>query len=161
MLALPLSGRPDATLADSLGRTALHHLLANLGTPDHVLIQFVSHRDVLSTLFVPDTAGFSPWHYSLRFLRLAVCEAFLKLAGDGRAADDLLRHPDPDGRTALHHVAAQILAVRQSRQGSGHVETQLPRDHFERCMVLWRRCIEVEKEALNVVDKEGNTPFHA
>ncbi|KAL6411649.1 Ankyrin-3 [Ilyonectria robusta] len=141
----------DATLVDDEGKTALHHLLDNPGMPDDVLVQFIHRKEVAPTLFMRDHNGFLPFHYALRILRPEICDLLLSKGAS-------LLEPDPNGLTALHYVAKQCFATHRSRRSSGHLQIDLPKDYFDRCLALWRRFL-AEGGSINVADKLGNTPL--
>ncbi|TPX18342.1 uncharacterized protein E0L32_011753 [Thyridium curvatum] len=144
----------DATLVDNEGKTPLHHLLENNAMPDDVLLQFIDHPEVTPTLFVKDKAGFSPLHYALRNLRPVVCESFCAKGAE-------LLEADPDGRTVLHHIAAQCLLTRRDPPGRSGFGIELDEDHFDRCRDLWVRYLSQKGSSINVIDNDGNTPLHA
>jgi len=143
----------DATLVDNDGKTPLHHLLDNPGMPDDVLIQFINREEVAPTLSSKDKDGYSPFHYSLRILRPAVCEVLLSKGSS-------ILDPDPNGLTALHYIASQWYASRRSLNSIGGLPQDLPSDHFDRCLALWQRFI-AERGSINARDNAGNTPLHA
>ncbi|CAM1510896.1 Fc.00g084090.m01.CDS01 [Cosmosporella sp. VM-42] len=143
----------DATLVDNDGKTALHHLLDNPGMPDDVLLQFVNREEVASTLLVKDNDGFSPFHYALRSFRPEVCDLMLSKGAN-------LLEPDPNGLTALHHIAAQCLATFRSPREKGHLRVNLSEDYFGQCVALWQRFI-TEGGSINGTDKAGNAPLFA
>jgi ankyrin repeat protein len=144
-----LDNNAVASLVDNDGRTALHHLLANARWPDDVLVEFINRKEVAPTLLVKDNAGFTPLHYALRILRPTVCDLLLSKGAD-------LLEPDPDGRTALHHIATQCLdTVRKSSRGSN---INLEVDFFDQCAALWQRFI-AEGGSINTADKAGYTPL--
>ncbi|KAF5002486.1 hypothetical protein FGRMN_311 [Fusarium graminum] len=157
---IPRKGQPlqildlgvDATLVDDSGKTALHHLLDNPSFPDEVLLEFIDRPEVTPTLFKPDRDGYTPFHYALRTLRPAVCEAFLAKGAD-------LLEPDPQGRTALHYIASQCLLQKRKIHDSSRHYMELGKDYFEQCMKLWKNFLSLGG-SINVSDDAGNTPLH-
>ncbi|CAI6094184.1 unnamed protein product [Clonostachys chloroleuca] len=140
----------DATLVDDKGKTALHHLLDNVGMPDNVLVEFLRRKEVAPTLLQKDKAGFSPFHYALRILRPDICELLLSLGAD-------LLEADPNGLTALHYIANHWYMT--SRSAAGHITIDLPQEYFGKCLALWKRFL-TEGGSVNCVDNSGNTPMH-
>lgn len=119
--------------------------------PDDVLVQFIHRKEVAPTLFMRDHNGFLPFHYALRILRPEICDLLLSKGAS-------LLEPDPNGLTALHYVAKQCFATHRSRRSSGHLQIDLPKDYFDRCLALWRGFL-AEGGSINVADKLGNTPL--
>ena len=148
-----LSLGADATLVDSFGKTALHHLLCNPGFPDVVLLDFVDREEVAPTLSQKDGKGFSPLHYALGTLRPAVCEALLAKGAD-------LLEPDPQGRTASHYIASQCLLSNRATSPFGRHTHKLADDFFDGCVSLWQRYLSLGG-SINAVDETGETPLHA
>src|SRR3569833_2108636 len=126
-----LDHKTKATLIDSDGKTALHHLLDNPGLPDDVLLQFIDREEVASTLLSKDKGGYSPLHYALRILRPAVCESLLSKGAQ-------LLEPDPNGLTALHYIATQWHANDRATLAPERLDIELPRDHLDGSLALWR-----------------------
>lgn len=125
----------DTTLVDDEGRTALHHLLGNPHAPESLVLDFISHPRVATTLFVKDNRGFSPFHCALRILRLEVCSFLLSKGAN-------ILEADPDGVTVLHHLAAQCIFRGVAEEG----------------LSLWRQFLEAGGD-INCRDKNGNTPL--
>jgi ankyrin repeat protein len=140
----------DASMVDEEGKTALHHLVNNSNMPDDVLMDFVKRDEVLSTLLLKDSHGFTPFHYALRTLRPQLCELMLSKGAD-------LLEPDPNGMTALHHIADQCLQVnRPSRRPTMYIS--VPKDYFNRCLGLWNMFLGMGG-SINVVNNMGDTPL--
>ncbi|KAM0421202.1 hypothetical protein ACHAPT_010922 [Fusarium lateritium] len=142
----------DAALVDHEGKAALHHLLNNPGMPDEVIVQFINREEVALTLLLKDNDGFSPLHHALRILRPEICELLLSKGAN-------LLESDPNGLTALHHIASQCLITGRSRFGEGYCDLDLPKDYLDRCVALWQRFI-AEGGSINAADGAGNTPLH-
>ncbi|KAB5515516.1 ankyrin repeat-containing domain protein [Coniochaeta sp. 2T2.1] len=142
-----LEHNADATLVDHEGKTALHHLLENPSVPDDVVLEFLNRKEVAPTLLRKDKAGFSPFHYALAILRPTICHFLLSKAAD-------LLEPDPNGLTALHHIALQCF---ESARYSGR-KVELPKDFFDHCLILWRLFL-AKGGSINSPDKNGNTPL--
>ncbi|KAM7217481.1 Ankyrin repeat-containing domain protein [Rhypophila decipiens] len=140
----------DATLVDNSGKTALHHLLLNEHPNDDTVVEFISREEVRPTLFLKDKGGYTPLHYALRFLRPTVCELLVSKGAN-------LLEADPNGRTALHHIADQINRTR--RPSPTVLEQDLPADYPDQCLALWNTFLN-QGGSINAVDKEGNTPLH-
>ncbi|KAF5664455.1 hypothetical protein FHETE_7046 [Fusarium heterosporum] len=157
---IPRRGQPlqildfgvDATLVDESGKTALHHLLENPSFPNEVLLEFIDRPEVTPTLFQPDKNGHKPFHYALRTLRPAICEAFLAKGAD-------LLEPDPQGRTALHYIASQCLLQDRNLHDSSRDYREVGKHYFEQCMKLWNKFLS-QGGSINVSDHAGNTPLH-
>jgi ankyrin repeat protein len=143
----------DASLVDSTGKTALHHLLSNPGYPDDVLIEFINREEVSPTLFQKDGEGYSPLHHALGTIRPAVCEALLAKGAD-------LMEPDRQGRTALHYIASQCLLQERNHVDPWRWYHDLKDDFFDGCVSLWQKYLS-QGGAINVVDNAGDTPLHA
>ena len=67
--------------------------------------------------------------------------------------------PDPDGRTALHHIAARL--IRESPLPPDRVQSDVESDAdlAGRWLTLRRRFM-AEGGSINAADKVGNTPLH-
>ncbi|KAK5659434.1 hypothetical protein OQA88_635 [Cercophora sp. LCS_1] len=142
----------DATCVDSNGRTALHLILDNSGMPDEVVMQFINRPEVAPVLFTRDNNGFTPFDYSLRLLRPKVVELFLEKGAN-------LLDVDPDGGTALHHIATQIFRTELQPRNGG-LANSLSKKYPRQCITLWDKSIAMGGD-INACDNEGNTPLHA
>jgi len=140
----------DASLVDDSGKTALHHLLINEHPFDDTIIQFINLEAVHPTLLVKDNDGFTPLHHALRFLRPAICELLVSKGAD-------LLEADPNGLTALHHIANQI--HRTTRPSPSVLDKDLPADYPDQCLALWQSFI-AQGGSINAPEKDGNTPLH-
>ncbi|KAM7190149.1 Ankyrin repeat-containing domain protein [Rhypophila sp. PSN 637] len=140
----------DATLVDNSGKTALHHLLLNEHPNDDTVVEFINREEVRPTLFLKDKGGYTPLHYALRFLRPKICELLVSKGAN-------LLEADPNGRTALHHIAGQINRTR--RPSPSVLEQDLPADYPDQCVALWNTFLN-QGGSVNAVDKQGNTPLH-
>ncbi|KAK4444770.1 ankyrin repeat-containing domain protein [Podospora aff. communis PSN243] len=140
----------DATLVDNNGKTALHHLLINEHPNDNTITEFINRDEVRPTLFIKDNDGYTPLHYALRFLRPEICELLLSKGAN-------LLEADPNGQTALHHIAHQINRTR--RPSPTVLETDLPADYESKCLALWNKCLS-QGGSINTADNQGNTPLH-
>ncbi|KAF7552102.1 hypothetical protein G7Z17_g4555 [Cylindrodendrum hubeiense] len=142
----------DATLVDYQGKTALHHILNNSGMPDDVIIEFINRPEVAPTLLTKDNDGYTPLQYALLELRPEVCEVLLSKGAD-------LLEPDPNGLTALHHIAARCLKNSRNPGRSGRLNIDLPKEYFDHSLALWNKFIDAGG-SINARDKEGTTPLH-
>jgi ankyrin repeat protein len=140
----------DASLVDNSGKTALHHLLINEHPNDNTIIEFINRDEVSPTLLMKDNDGYTPLHCALRFLRPEICELLLSKGAN-------LLEADPNGQTALHHIAHQINRTR--RPSPSVLEQDLPSDYQDMCLSLWNSYLS-QGGSINTVDNEGNTPLH-
>lgn len=143
----------DITAIDSEGRSALHHLLNNGEIEQDTILQFLERKPCQILSFQRDTKGFLPLHYALRTLRPPVCDVLVALGAD-------LREPDPDGATALHHIAAQVLRVHQPEALLGNLSQEHPANYFEGCLRLWQQYLSLNGD-INVRDAQGSPPLFA
>jgi ankyrin repeat protein len=122
--------------------------------PDEVLAKFINREEVAPTLLMKDKNGFSPFHYALRTLRPEICDLLLSKGAT-------LLEPDPNGLTALHHIAAQSLQTYRSSSAEDvmGLDVFLADDHFDQCLGLWQRFV-ADGCSVNAVDNAGDTPLH-
>lgn len=140
----------DPTLVDKSGKTALHHLLTNEHPFDDVITEFVNLDAVRPILLLKDNDGYTPLHYALRCLRPQICELLLSKGAN-------LVDADPNGQTALHHIANQINRIYRPSPTS--FSENLPFDYPDKCLALWNRFLS-EGGSINTPDKDGNRPLH-
>ncbi|KAI9164028.1 Ankyrin-2 [Paramyrothecium foliicola] len=147
-----LDAGADPSLLDNDGRSALHHILDNPDTPIEDVLEFTNRQEIAPLWFLKDKKGFSPFHYALCTLRLEVCELLLS-----KGANFL--EPDPDGQTALHHVARQCLNENKHSSIESTVsDISLPATWFDRCLSLWQQHLSAGG-SINATDNAGNPPL--
>lgn len=147
----------DITAVDSEGRNALHHLLDNLGIKQDVILQFLSRPACKPLLSQKDNKDFTPLHYALRLLRPQACEALINLGCDTLA-------PDPNGATALHHIASQALQIYHRSSSNSYSSHDLPASFFTDCVRLWTTYVSLGlagPDAINARDGNGDPPLFA
>ena len=143
----------DWSMSDDRGLHALHHLLDNPDMEQDTILEFLDHEAGKGLALRRDQKGFSPLHYALNLLRPAVCERLMDLGAN-------LLVPDPNGLTALHHIASHCRET-EHRQGSGiHVSRDHPQDWYEGCLRLHKRYQELGG-SVDDRNKQGSPPLFA
>ena len=142
--------KADLTAIDNEGRNALHHLLDNPDAElDHIL-EVLKHPVSKKLFKRKDNKGFTPLSLALRTLRPAVCESLMNMGAD-------LLEPDPNGATALHHIATQWLQVHAPHRRSRNFECHKP-EFYEGSERLWQKFSDLGGD-INARDNEGCTPL--
>ncbi|ORY57845.1 ankyrin repeat-containing domain protein [Pseudomassariella vexata] len=139
----------DIKALDGQGRTGLHIILDNPMIYEGHIIKFLQTKGGKELAHIRDIKGFTPLHYALRTLRPAICEALVDLGAN-------ILSPDPDGNTALHHIARQCLNFSQAPYMTDDFFLHPP-DYFDRCLRLWR-CYLFAGGSINVRDTRYNAP---
>ena len=150
MKVLNLGEKIDATAVDNLGKTALHYLLDNQGLPEETMLEFIEREEVKPILLTKDNAGYTPLHYALKNMHPKACQALLE-----RGAN--LLESDPEGVTALHHVAARCTEFNRTLW-SGRLPQPLAPDYKEQTLALWTEYIRLGGD-VNSADNSGDTPL--
>jgi ankyrin repeat protein len=140
----------DPLVVDNEGRNALHHLLDNPEMEEDAIIQFLTHDAAKTLLHQKDEKGFTPLHCSLRLLRPAVVQILLDMGAN-------LLSPDPNGATALHHIAAQCLRVKppSERSWCSRVHNS---EYYGALHDLWKKYLAIGG-SINVRDNAGSPPL--
>lgn len=145
-----LDHKANLTAIDSEGRSALHHFLDNADAEQEHILVFLKYEASKRLLKQRDGKGFTPLHCALRTLRPAVCKALMTMGAD-------LLEPDPNGSTALHHIAAQCLQfhapIRRSRNLQEH-----PPEYYEGCVQLFQTFLTLGGD-INARDNAGSPPL--
>ncbi|KUJ10009.1 ankyrin [Mollisia scopiformis] len=139
----------DLFAVDNDGRNALHHLLDNPDIEEPAIKQFLAHDAAKTMLHQKDNKGFTPLHCALRTLRPAIVEVLLYMGAN-------LQSPDPNGATALHHIAAQCLQVKRpsKKTWSGAHEPE----YYSGLLALWKKYLAMGG-SINVRDNAGSPPL--
>ncbi|KAF2494506.1 ankyrin [Lophium mytilinum] len=145
-----LENGADITVSDYEGRHALHHLLDTLESEDDTILQIMERDDCKSLIILKDNKGYSPLHRALHSLRPQVCEALIALGAH-------LLEPDPEGMTALHHMAPQCLKKYVSIRRFT-ARRDLPPDYKDQCYRLWQKYLTMGGD-IDARDNAGNPPL--
>ena len=116
------------------------------------ILEFLRRKECASLALKPDNRGFKPIHYALRRLRPAAIDVLLALGAD-------IMEPDPEGRTALHHIAGQCLTLRlESKERMLGMPQRRPDGFVDECLRLWRLYLD-SGGSIDAPDPEGNPPL--
>ncbi|WYZ33902.1 hypothetical protein EsH8_I_000178 [Colletotrichum jinshuiense] len=145
----------DIAAVDYDGRNALHILLANPGVQEDHILAFLSRPESRRLIHASDRYGFTPLQNALRMLRPTIVTKLLDLGSVG------LTEADPNGMTALHHIAGQCLSISASDPNWRlRKPTLQKRGYLNKCKELWKKCIALGAN-INQADADGNPPlFH-
>lgn len=107
---LLLAKGADISAVDNEGRNAFHHLLRSASRYKTLrashptdLKHFLAHPQAASLVLQKDAKGETPLHHAVRNCQLWAVDLLLDSGADPLEAD-------PDGNTALHHLASQFSA---------------------------------------------------
>ena len=145
-----LNHKTDFLAIDDDGRNALHHLFDNPDAEGEQILVFLKHPVSQKLFKQKDKKGFTPLHCALRLFRPAVCEALMEMGAD-------LLEPDPNGSTALHHIASQSLQYHAPHRRSRVLEQHKP-EFYEGCEQLWKKFLDLGGD-INARDNEGSPPL--
>jgi hypothetical protein len=119
---------------------------------DHILT-FLTKYGTRELVVQKDKRGFSALHCALRILRPKVCDILLSYGAN-------LLDPDPDGNTALHHIARQCL--RREVDGCGvirYTTCKTSSEYLKACLSIWRKCLSLGS-SVDVLDSRGLPPLY-
>jgi hypothetical protein len=118
---------------------------------DHIL-SFLSRSEIRELIARKDNHGFTALHYALRILRPAICDVLLSHGAD-------ILEPDPDGHTALHHIARQCLRTEVDLKGRiNYTSFRTTGEYVQACSALWDRYLAVGG-SLDVLDSKKQSPI--
>ncbi|TVY33699.1 Ankyrin [Lachnellula occidentalis] len=140
----------DPLLICNESRNALHHLLDNPEMEEEPILQFLALPSAKKLIHQKDLKGFTPIHCALRTMRPTIVEALLELGAS-------LLDPDPNGETALHHIAKQCLHM--SPPGKRYARDYGP-EYYDGLLSLWKRFLGLGGD-INVRDNTGAPPLFA
>lgn len=139
-----------------------HLLLKNPCARGGHIVQFLSRSETRPLIHDRDPAGWSTIQLALKILRP---EVVLKLLSVEPSLEADLLLPDPEGLTALHRIATQILHEKVPvHPDERNIDLYLrqPETFADDCKLLWKRCLAAGLD-INIPDEtsEGNPPlFH-
>ncbi|CZR55172.1 uncharacterized protein PAC_05058 [Phialocephala subalpina] len=140
----------DPLVTDDSGRHVMHHLCANEDMEEDAILQFLEFPAAKDLLLKKDKKGYSSLHEALKVLRPRTIEKLLSMGAN-------LQSPDPENKTALHHVAKQCLEITE-RQRASHLRREHPPEWHTGLYILWKKFL-ADGGDIDCKDKGGNTPL--
>lgn len=139
---------------DNDGKNALHHLCANEDIEEDTILQFLAHSSAPMLLSQKDKHGYLPLHFALIVLRPAIVDKILELI-----SQEYLLIADPEGKTALHHIASQCLETTE-RKSTPYSYDPHPDSWHDGVISLFTKYLSLGgSDSINTSDNLGNTPL--